>query len=112
MFVTATYQSKTWLVGYDIANPKRLRSVHRFVAKSALSLQYSTYCLNATDKEIEDFLSVLSCIIEPAVDDVRVYHLPAKTRIWRYGVGGTAEGVMLSAEAVIDRLLSPEKVSA
>lgn len=107
--MSAKYQSKTWLIGYDIANPKRLRSVHRFVSKTALGLQYSAYCLDASDNQIEDFLTDLSCIIEPAVDDVRAYHLPAKTRVWRYGVGGTAEGVLLSAESVIDSLLLSEE---
>jgi CRISPR-associated protein Cas2 len=107
--VSGKHEVKTWLIGYDIADPKRLRHLHRYVSKVALRLQYSAYCLDASDEGIEAFLLDVSIIMEPAADDIRIYHLPKKTRVWTYGVDGTTEGVLLSVESVIDRFLLPEK---
>lgn len=41
---------KTYLVAYDIANPERLRQVHRTVRAYGDRLQYSVYRCSLTEK--------------------------------------------------------------
>ncbi len=70
--------SGNWMICYDIADPKRLQSVHRVVSHQAVRIQYSVYYLQADTIELEQLLVQLSDKIDHKEDDIRVYPLPEK----------------------------------
>jgi CRISPR-associated protein Cas2 len=71
-----TKQRLPHIVTYDIADPKRLRRIHRFMKKVALPLQYSVFLLEADTKRIEALLKQLRMMIKANEDDIRIYPLP------------------------------------
>ncbi len=100
----STHQSKTWLVGYDIRQPRRLRRVHRFMRKQGLAAQYSAFTVEADDVQVQAMLLGLQVIIDPRQDDVRAYHLSERCPVWRLGNQGWPDGIYL-APAQAARLL-------
>jgi len=42
-----------WLVSYDIADPKRLRKVAKFLEGYGQRIQYSVFQVRANDRDIE-----------------------------------------------------------
>jgi CRISPR-associated protein Cas2 len=96
---------KTWLVAYDIADPRRLRRVHRQVRRAGASVQYSAYSVPARQQELDALLASLGLCIDGAADDVRAYHLPARCRVWTLGLQGLPEGVEVDADTAARWLL-------
>ena len=64
-----------WLICYDIADPYRLRDVHKEVRRYATPFQYSVFRTYATRRGVADTLHLLERIIDPRIDDVRAYPL-------------------------------------
>lgn len=67
---------RTWIVGYDIASPKRLRRVAKFLEKSALRIQFSLFVGCWTEVEFDRVWSGLARLINPRCDDVRAWPVP------------------------------------
>ncbi len=95
---------KTWLVAYDIREPRRLRRVHRILCKRGLAAQYSAFTVEADDAAILDVLRTLEAVIDSRRDDLRAYHLPAACPVWRLGTQHWPDGITL-APAHAARLL-------
>lgn len=68
---------QAWLVAYDIADPLRLGRVGRWVRTFAMPVQYSLYLGRINDTDVELLAAGIEQRIKAAVDDVRIYHLPA-----------------------------------
>jgi CRISPR-associated protein Cas2 len=96
---------KTWLLAYDIAEPRRLRRVHRIVRRAGASVQYSAYSITASDAALDDVLLRLRGVIAVEADDVRAYHLPARCRVWTLGRQCMPEGVDVDADTAAKLLL-------
>lgn len=84
------------IVTYDIADPKRLRRVHRFLKKIALPLQYSVFLLDADAKRVEQLLKQLAPLINPHADDIRIYPLPSQPEWCSLGRELWPEGIQLT----------------
>lgn len=97
-------QVKTWLVAYDIREPRRLRRVHRILRKEGLAAQYSAFTVEADDHGILTVLRKIEAVIDKRADDVRAYHLPAACPVWRLGRQHWPDGITL-APAQAARLL-------
>jgi len=67
----------TYLVCYDIANPRRLGRVFRFMKGRGMHVQYSVFRCRLTWPELQDMKRKLTSIINTAEDDVRIYPLPS-----------------------------------
>lgn len=91
----STHQTKTWLVAYDICEPRRLRRVHRLLRKKGLAAQYSAFTVEADDAQIDAVLKALEAEIDVRVDDLRAYHLPASCPVWRLGLQEWPAGLWL-----------------
>lgn len=76
-----------YLVCYDIAKPKRLGRVLRFMKGRGVHLQYSVFYCCLTWKELADVKEKLACIIKHNADDVRIYPLPEKSLVAAMGCG-------------------------
>lgn len=72
----AINQPRLSLVCYDIANPRRLLRVHRYLREAGLPVQYSVFAVRLTPKQLAVLLQGLRQRIEPREDDVRIYPLP------------------------------------
>ena len=64
-----------YLVCYDIADPKRLRKVHRATEDRGDRIQYSVYQCMLTPLQLTSLRADLLDLIEPAVDQVLFVHL-------------------------------------
>jgi CRISPR-associated protein Cas2 len=72
----AIHQARLCLVCYDIADPKRLLRVHRYLRRAGVPMQYSVFTLRLTQKQQSGLLRGLKGIIDEGEDDVRIYPLP------------------------------------
>lgn len=85
----------SWLICYDIADPRRLQRVHRTACRHATPLQYSVFHAVATRNEILTALRDIESHIDSLQDDVRAYPLLTATRPVIVGRSRLASGVML-----------------
>jgi len=74
-----------WLICYDIADPRRLKRVHKIVRRFASPFQYSVFRRSATRREIVDLLTDLEHVIDPRRDDLRAY--PLRPADWHLDAG-------------------------
>lgn len=74
-----------WLIGYDIADPKRLQKVHRMLKNHATPIEYSVFLFVGTDREHRKCVDELATLIAPETDDLRSYPLPARGYQERFG---------------------------
>jgi CRISPR-associated protein Cas2 len=63
------------LICYDIADPKRLAQVHRFLREEGLPVQYSVFTLRLTVKKQTCLCEGLKERIDERKDDMRIYPL-------------------------------------
>lgn len=81
------------LICYDIANPRRLGRVHRFLKRHACPVQYSVFLFTGTSCQLEHCLSQLGKLMEPKEDDVRAYPLPQRGYRLSMGTSTLPEGI-------------------
>ena len=91
----AVNQARTWLIAYDITEPRRLRRVHRFLRKHAVPVQYSVFAAYDTPARIGQLRAALADQIDPRSDDVRIYPLPSEPELSVLGRKAMPEGVLL-----------------
>lgn len=76
-----------YLVCYDIADPKRLCRVIRYMKGKGLHLEYSVWYCSLTWPELQTLKNDLRGMIDEEKDDVRIYPLPQRPRVRILGVG-------------------------
>lgn len=81
-----------YLIAYDIASPKRLQRVHRYLTDNAILLQNSTFLFTASRGRFEYCWAQLARLIDRREDDIRAYPLPADSLRLELG-GKIPEGV-------------------
>lgn len=84
-----------YLICYDIADPRRLGRVHRFMTKEAVPVQYSVFTATLSHFELELLIAGLEEIIDSDEDDLRIYPLPGKPRALAIGRSFFPEGIKL-----------------
>jgi len=77
----------SYLVCYDITDPRRLARVFRLMKSRALHLQYSVFLGRFTWQGLKDLKAQLAGIINSERDDVRIYPLPSRGRVIVMGMG-------------------------
>ena len=100
------HQSQLHILSYDISEPKRLRRVHRRVRESGVPLQYSVFLVEASRSDLESLLADLDDIIDPVEDDIRVYPLPTRLEVHRYGRQHLPAGVALFEDERLSQALT------
>lgn len=105
----ALNEKRTWLIAYDISQPRRLARVHRYVKTVAAPAQYSLYVAEDTAQGIQSIRDELAQLIDRREDDVRIYQLPKRSRIIHLGRGALPGGLLL---AQADPALSEWKILA
>ena len=97
-------EQRNWLIAYDIADPRRLVRVHRYLKRHAIPVQYSVFVLRGNQIMLERVLRGIAELIAPGADDVRAYHLPDLCEVAMLGRQSLPEGVMFGAPG-LERLL-------
>ncbi len=88
-------QSRPYLLCYDVADPRRLRRVHRFLRRHAFPLQYSVFLALLPEWRLLGLLADLAHYIDPRYDDVRAYPVPVRSDAVLLGRGRLPPGVLL-----------------
>lgn len=79
------YRPCWFMVCYDIADPKRLGRVHRFMKKKGIAAQKSLFFVQRGEREMKTFLKDLNRIIKKNADDIRAYPVDNPKKIWTTG---------------------------
>lgn len=79
------YQSASWLVTYDIADPRRLTRVFKRLKKAGIPIQYSVFSVESNAVAMRMLVAELVKLINVKEDDIRAYRLPDKG--WRATLG-------------------------
>lgn len=86
-----------WIIGYDIADPRRLGRVYRAMLKHATPIEYSIFFFSGTQHACATCLEQIACLINPEADDLRCYPLPARGFQTRLGKATLPQGIHWSA---------------
>lgn len=90
-------RKSTWLVCYDIAHPRRLARVHRWLVRHAVPVQYSVFVASGTAAEIDALVQGIARRIEPRRDDVRLYPLERNRPAHVLGRPLLADGIIAAS---------------
>lgn len=85
--------SQSWLIGYDITDPRRLGRVHRAMTSRATPIEYSIFLFVGSETALTECLTAVRELIEPKTDDVRCYALPARGYQERIGKATLPDGI-------------------
>lgn len=85
--------SLSWLIGYDIADPRRLGRVHRAMTHRATPIEYSIFLFVGSETALAECLTVVRGLIDPKTDDVRCYALPTRGYQERIGKATLPAGI-------------------
>lgn len=91
----ALNERHNWLIAYDIAHPRRLQRVHRYVKTVSTPVQYSLYYAQETTHGIREICNALARLIDRQADDVRIYQVPDRLRVAQVGRRPLPEGLLL-----------------
>ena len=83
-----------FVIGYDIAHPRRLQRVHREMCKHATQLEYSIFLLVGSAADQQRCLARIGALIKPCEDDVRCYRLPHRGHQERVGRASLPAGIV------------------
>ena len=73
------------LVCYDIADPKRLRRIHRLLCDWGIPVNYSVFLVDAPPAQIDRLAASVERRIDLRTDDVRIYALPKRPQMHMIG---------------------------
>jgi CRISPR-associated protein Cas2 len=79
--------SARYLVTYDIADPKRLGRLFRFLKKQGIPVQYSVFLVHASATKIASLMLQIAKMIDADADDVRAYRMPENG--WQITLGAS-----------------------
>lgn len=97
---------RTWLIGYDISSPRRLRRVARLLEKHAYRLQYSLFVGCWTAAEFDALWAKVAALIHPRRDDVRAWPVAQNAEVDLWGGGWPRDIVVGGVGSVpLQRLL-------
>ncbi|MDR1828342.1 MAG: CRISPR-associated endonuclease Cas2, partial [Methylobacteriaceae bacterium] len=84
----------TFVIGYDIRNPRRLQRVHKAMLNHATPIEYSVFVLEGNRRAAEKCMLHACRLINPKEDDLRCYRLPARGIQIRLGKPSLPEGII------------------
>ncbi len=81
------HASASWLVTYDIADPRRLARLFKFLKKQGVPVQYSVFLVESSAVKIGNLIVQIAKLVDKEADDVRAYRLPERT--WKVTLGAS-----------------------
>lgn len=83
-----------YLIGYDIADEKRLRKIHKQMVKYATPIQYSIFLFEGARQGLNECLADVLAVFNKKEDDLRIYPLPSNGKQWQLGKAPLPEGII------------------
>jgi len=102
-------QGARWLVAYDIADAKRLQRLGRYMGQVAIRLQLSVYLVDPSLIPIQELVSNIEQIIDASEDDVRLYRLTSRSRMWGLGQQFENSDAMF-VDQWLEKVTAPQQV--
>ena len=87
----------TYIIGYDIRDPKRLAKVHRKMLGFGIPIEYSVFLMTGTLGDALRCASVMRTVVNLREDDVRCYRIPDRGARGHSGRGVLPAGISWSA---------------
>lgn len=87
----------TYVIGYDIRDPKRLARVHRKMLGFGIPIEYSVFLMSGTPGDLLRCSSVMRSVVNLQEDDVRCYRIPDRGARGHLGQGTLPAGISWSA---------------
>ena len=69
-------ETARYLVTYDIADPRRLSRLFRYMKKQGVPVQYSVFLVETSAAKMGNLMARIAKMIHAEADDVRAYRLP------------------------------------
>jgi CRISPR-associated protein Cas2 len=95
----ALNQVRNWLVAYDVADPRRLKRVHKYLRGHAVPVQYSVFVARCSPAKLGVMRASLAKLIASRDDDVRIYPIPEPAHLFVYGRKALPEGLRIIGDA-------------
>lgn len=86
---------RRYVLCYDISDEKRLRKIHRRVREDGIALQFSVFDCILKAKHLQRLIRDIRAIIDPRLDDVRIYGPRVEAPIIWLGTPPLPDGVQL-----------------
>jgi CRISPR-associated protein Cas2 len=94
------HHRKDWyLLAYDVADPRRLRRVHRRLRREGIAMQQSVFLLFGSNEALRTLMDELGALLDPSVDDLRAYPVADPAELWLHGQSALQQGVLRDAPA-------------
>jgi CRISPR-associated protein Cas2 len=107
----ALNEVRSWLIAYDIGQPRRLRRVHRALRDQAVPVQYSVFAVRCSPARVGTIRASLAGLIKPRVDDVRFYPVPEPAHLFVFGRKALPDGLRV-LDGAASLPLAPESPRA
>ena len=91
---------RSWLIAYDIADPRRLQRVHACLKRHAIPVQFSVFVMRGDERSLLRILNEIKELINQKEDDIRAYHLPDRCEVIMLGCQSLPEGVLLPVQGL------------
>ena len=104
-------QTRSWLIAYDIASPRRLQRIHRKLREHAVPVQYSVFVARCSAAKLGSIRASLAKLVKNREDDVRFYPVPEPAQLFVYGRKALPEGLLL-LEGVASLALADPRAEA
>lgn len=75
----------TFVIGYDIAHPRRLARVYRTLLRYAAPIEHSIFIFDGTAEAVARCMREVLALIDVRQDDLRCYPLPVRGLQTRIG---------------------------
>lgn len=89
----ALNEPRNWLIAYDIADPRRLGRVYRYLCKHAVPVQYSVFITRCAPMKLGLIRAGLVNLVKVSEDDVRMYPVPEPANLLVYGKKALPDGL-------------------
>lgn len=89
----ALNEPRNWLIAYDVADPRRLGRVYRYLCKHAVPVQYSVFTTRCAPMKLGMIRAGLAEIVNSDEDDVRMYSVPEPPHLTVFGKKALPEGL-------------------
>jgi CRISPR-associated protein Cas2 len=86
--------TKSFLICYDICDPKRLRRVHKAIRDVGMPVQFSVFLAKLKQLELDALVEQLSQLIEVSEDKVNFYHLIASKEVICLGLPSMSDDLL------------------
>jgi len=78
-------KSSWYMIVYDIADPKRLRKVHKIMKNHGLPVQQSVFFVQGKERNVNVLLDKIEKVMALDKDDLRAYPVSHPKNVWTTG---------------------------